>query len=119
MPSGPRTCPRPPAPRPTFSRSIEIMTRYVIVPIVEGHGEVGAVPVLLNRWLRHRNFHRYFEVHVAGPVRASGKGALKVEHHADEELGVEHYVEIALLRRPDAILVSLDADADDPRILGP
>ena len=56
------------------------MTRYVIVPIVEGHGEVGAVPVLLNRWLRHRNFHRYFEVHVAGPVRASGKGALKVEH---------------------------------------
>jgi hypothetical protein len=95
------------------------MTRYVIVPIVEGHGEVGAVPVLLNRWLRHRNFHRYFEVHVAGPVRAPGKGALKVEHHADEELGVEHYVEIALMRRPDAIFVLLDADADDPTIVGP
>ncbi len=95
------------------------MNRYVIVPIVEGHGEVRAVPTLIRRWLRHRNFHRHFDVHLAGPVRASGKGALKVAHDDDDELGVEHYVEIAMLRQPDAILVILDADNDDPKILGP
>jgi hypothetical protein len=91
--------------------------RYVIVPIVEGHGEVRAVPILLRNWLRHRRFHRYFDVDLAGPVRAAGKGALKVAHNADDELGVEHYVEIALLRGPDAIVVILDADEDAPEIL--
>jgi hypothetical protein len=95
------------------------MTRYVIVPIVEGHGEVTAVPILLRRWLRHRNFHRYFDVDLEGPVRAAGKGALRVAHDADEELGVEHYIEIALLRSPDAIVVILDADDDAPEALGP
>lgn len=95
------------------------MNRYVIVPIVEGHGEVRAVPILLARWLRHRNFHRYFDVDLAGPVRAAGKGALKVAHDADDELGVEHYIEIALLRNPNAIVVILDADEDAPDTLGP
>ena len=41
------------------------------------------------------------DVHVDGPVRASGVGALKVPHEQGDDLGVEHYVEIALLRRPD------------------
>jgi hypothetical protein len=27
------------------------MAKYVIVPIVEGHGEVAAVPILLREWL--------------------------------------------------------------------
>jgi hypothetical protein len=95
------------------------MPRYVIVPIVEGFGEVAAVPVLIRRWLRHRKFHINIDVHVEGPVRASGVGALKVPHNEDDELGIEHYVEIALLRRPDIILVILDADEDCPRTLGP
>ena len=49
------------------------MSKYVIVPIVEGHGEVAAVPILLERWL---HFRRYFnvQVDVAGPVRAGGTG---------------------------------------------
>jgi hypothetical protein len=95
------------------------MSRYVIVPIVEGHGEVAAVPILIRRWLRHRNYHLFFDVDLAGPVRASGKGALRVPHNEADELGVEHYLEIALLRRPDIILVILDADEDCPRSLGP
>jgi hypothetical protein len=94
------------------------MPRYVIVPIVEGHGEVGAVPILIQRWLRFRRFHNV-AVHVDGPVRASGQGAIKVPHDGENELGVEHYVEIALLRRPDAILVLLDADKECPKTLGP
>ncbi|MGB0067845.1 MAG: hypothetical protein WBQ11_07350 [Isosphaeraceae bacterium] len=36
------------------------MTRYVIVPIVEGHGEVQAVPILIQRWLQHRRLHLNF-----------------------------------------------------------
>jgi len=95
------------------------MTRYVIVPIVEGHGEVQAVPILIQRWLQHRRFHLNFSLDVKGPVRFSGKGALKVAHNADDELGVEHYIGYALLRRPDAIIVVLDADDDAPASLGP
>lgn len=94
------------------------MPRYVIVPIVEGFGEVQAVPVLIRRWLRHRNFHRNVEVDIGGPVRASGAGALKCPHDADDELGIEYYVAIAQLRRPDVILVVLDADEECPRALG-
>lgn len=96
------------------------MAKYVIVPIVEGHGEVAAVPTLLKRWLRFRRY-RNVEVDVAGPVRAAGKGAIKVTHDRENELGVEYYLEIALRRRPlpDAVLVLLDADADCPSTLAP
>ncbi len=93
------------------------MPRYVIVPIVEGHGEVHAVPILLQRWLSSRRYHNV-GVDLAGPVRASGKGALTVIHDGENELGVEHYIEIALLRRPDAVLVLLDADEECPMVLG-
>jgi hypothetical protein len=92
------------------------MTKYLIVPIVEGHGEVAAVPILLERWLDFRRY-RNFKVDVNGPVRATGQGALTVPHDGENELGVENYVEIALLRRPDVILVLLDADAECPRSL--
>jgi hypothetical protein len=94
------------------------MPKYVIVPIVEGHGEVAAVPLLLKSWLRFRRYHNV-EVDVAGPVRAAGQGAIKVAHDRESELGIEHYLEIALLRGPDAILVLLDADEDCPKILAP
>jgi hypothetical protein len=94
------------------------MAKYGIVPIVEGHGEVAAVPIQLQRWLRFRHYQNV-EVDVAGPVRAAGQGALKVPHDGANELGIEHYVAIALLPRPDVILVLLDADEDCPSTLGP
>jgi len=93
------------------------MARYVVVPIVEGNGEWHAVPVLLQRWLSFRHYYNV-EVDVVGPVRAPGKGALTVAHDGKNELGVEHYVEIALLRQPDALLVLLDADKECPMVLG-
>jgi hypothetical protein len=93
------------------------MTRYVIVPIVEGDGEVAAVPVLLQRWLSFRRYHNV-EVHVDGPVRASGKGSLTVPHDGKKELGVEHYLKHALFRQPDAVLILLDADEDCAMTLG-
>jgi hypothetical protein len=89
------------------------MAKYVIVPIVEGHGEVAAVPILLKRWLRFRRYSNV-EVNMGGPVRAAGQGAIKVAHDRENELGIEYYLEIALRRRPDAVLVLLDADEDCP-----
>jgi hypothetical protein len=82
--------------------------RYSILAIVEGHGEVRAVPVLLRRWFRYRRFRNFETPDLA--IRASGSGALKCRHDADDDLGIEAYVAIAAAARPDGILVLLDAD---------
>lgn len=81
---------------------------YRILAIVEGHGEVRAVPALLRRWFKHRRF-RNFET-PSQAIRAPGSGALKCAHDAAEDLGIESFVELALGQRPDGILVVLDAD---------
>jgi hypothetical protein len=93
------------------------MPRYTIVPIVEGHGEFFAVPVLIRRWLEFRNF-RNFEVKIDGPIRASGKGSLTVPYRDGTDLGVESFVLKAVSKSPDAILVMLDADKQCPATLG-
>ncbi|WPB77780.1 DUF4276 family protein [Archangium violaceum] len=82
--------------------------RYRILAIVEGHGEQRAVPALLRRWFQHRRF-RDFETRDLA-IRAPGSGALKCPHDAEDELGIEYYVELAARERPDGILVMLDAD---------
>jgi Domain of unknown function (DUF4276) len=92
------------------------MAKYVIVPIVEGRGEVVALPILLQNWLKHRNY-RNVEVHLAGPVWAGGKGNIEVPHDGVNGRGVEHYVRLASLRKPDAILILLDADEECPGTL--
>ncbi|EPX64345.1 hypothetical protein D187_005479 [Cystobacter fuscus DSM 2262] len=79
-----------------------------ILAIVEGHGEQTAVPVLLRRWFQHRRFREFETPDLA--IRASGAGALKCPHDADDELGIEYYVEMAARERPDGILVLLDSD---------
>ena len=56
-----------------FFKSDKSMAKYVIVPIVEGHGEVEAVPILLRGWLRFRRY-RNVEVDLAGPVHGGRKG---------------------------------------------
>lgn len=83
-------------------------SRFRIIAIVEGHGEQRAVPVLLRRWFQHRRFREFETPDLA--IRAPGSGALKCPHDADDELGIEYYVEMAARERPDGILVMLDAD---------
>jgi Domain of unknown function (DUF4276) len=94
------------------------MAKYVIVPIVEGRGEVDAVPILLRGWLKFRKY-RTVEVHSAGPVYAGGKGNIAAAHDPILGKGVEHYVRLAWLRQPrvDVILILLDADKDCPAAL--
>jgi Domain of unknown function (DUF4276) len=81
---------------------------YRILAIVEGHGEVRAVPALLRRWFRHRRFQNFETPSQA--IRAPGSGALKCAHDAAEDLGIESFVELAVAERPDGILILLDAD---------
>jgi hypothetical protein len=86
--------------------------RPAIVPIVEGHGEVEAVPVLLERLLagvlgtQAVGVARPFRVHRAAVVR---------------EGELERAIEQAVRSRPHAagILLLLDADDDCPAELGP
>ena len=85
------------------------MSGMKIVPIVEGFGEERAVPVLVRRWLRFRNFHRHFEVPDRA-INAKGSGRLKAGYDRVRHVGIEHYVHAALGSRPDAILVLIDAD---------
>jgi hypothetical protein len=82
--------------------------RHRIIAIVEGHGEQTAVPELLRRWFQHRRFRNFETPDLA--IRASGSGALKCPHQAEDELGIEYYVDLAARARPDGILVMLDAD---------
>jgi Domain of unknown function (DUF4276) len=95
------------------------MAKYVIVPIVEGDGEVQAVPALLRQWLRFRRYHRNVDVHTAGPVTAHGKGNLIAADDRTLGRGVEHFVRIAMLRQPqpDLILILLDGDGAPPETL--
>jgi hypothetical protein len=72
---------------------------YVIAPIVEGYGDVDAVPVLLRRMAP--------ELHIARPVR-QGRGKLISKD------GLRHAAAIAAsnIREAGAILVLFDADRD-------
>lgn len=85
------------------------MSRWRIIPIVEGHGEEKAVPCLLQRWLRHRRFHRFFDLPDLA-INAKGCGRLKAAYDRTRHVGIEHYIDAALRNKPHAILVVLDAD---------
>ena len=73
-----------------------------IVPIVEGDGEVTAVPILLYRLLQEQN---EFDFQIATPKNAHGCGNLT------KEGGVERFVRYAWLE-PDcaAVLILIDGD---------
>jgi hypothetical protein len=79
----------------------------VIVPIVEGDGEVQAVPLLLRRLLEER---RAWDARVARPRNAGGITKL-----ARDARQVERFLRYAV-KEPgaSAILVLVDADADCP-----
>lgn len=83
----------------------------MILPIVEGHGEVTAVPILIRRVLAQYAPDVY--VHIERPIRQN-------RTQLNQTGGIEGAVELAARRtKPsDGILVLLDADDDCPRELG-
>lgn len=84
----------------------------VLAPIVEGHGEVEAVPVLLRRLVPIIDPTRRAEV--KRPIRVSRDKFLKPEE-------LERHVDLAMRRcgHSGAVLVVLDADDDCPARRGP
>ncbi len=75
-----------------------------IVPIVEGEGEVEAVPKLLSKLLNETG--RY-EITVARPKNANGRGNL------DKPGGLEKFVELSWRERDcGAVLILIDADKE-------
>lgn len=93
------------------------MADTIIIPIVEGHGEVEAVPMLLRSlWYPLGGVG---EIHVLKPIRKP-RSSLVIEERT------RNYVEFAarkLAQQPSSphkvILILLDADTDLPCQLGP
>jgi len=82
----------------------------VVQPIVEGHGEVSAFPVLLRRLVEQAGA---WEVRVGRPIR-------RPRHSLARREGVEKAVRLALNREATtAVLVLFDGDRDCPATLGP
>ena len=81
-----------------------------IQPIVEGHGEVRALPVLLRRF---RDEAEVWDVDIGRPIRRPRSRLVK-----EEEL--QQAVRLALLQ-PDcgAVLILFDGESDCPAGLGP
>ena len=80
----------------------------MIVPIVEGDGEVKAVPRLLHRVLRER--HGRYDIRIQTPINARGKTKLLKNFGRFLEYAREE-------QECDAVLVLLDGDEDCPRNL--
>lgn len=75
-----------------------------LVPIVEGDGELNALPVLLRRLL-HDEWQRY-DWGILRPINAHGCGGLTTPN------GIERFIEYALLEPEcDGVLVLIDGDA--------
>jgi len=81
-----------------------------IVPLIEGHGEVEAVPVLLRRLLETCN---QFQLQIGRPIRRS-RGELTSKE------GLERAIRLARLDEGcAAILILFDADDDCPKTIAP
>lgn len=83
----------------------------MIVPVVEGHSEVEAVPVLMRRL---RDAQGAFEVQIGKPIRVPRYKVVK-------EGEIERAVALAKTQYPGvrAIMFVLDADDDCPKLLAP
>ena len=81
-----------------------------IQPVVEGHGEVDAIPVLLRRFLAEAGVH---QVSVGKPIRRKRSELV-------QEASVRRSVRLALLQpNCGGILIVFDSDDDCPRELAP
>ena len=81
-----------------------------IQPVVEGHGELQAVPVLLRRL---RNAAQTYNIDVNAPIRRKRSELV-------QEAGLRRSIRLARLQQGcRAILVLFDSDDDCPAELGP
>jgi hypothetical protein len=74
-----------------------------IQPIVEGHGEIGAVPELLRRLVAEA---AYPDISILKAIRSHRANLVR-------QVSLDTVIQVARTRNPDAILILLDGD-DDP-----
>lgn len=88
------------------------MSTLCITSIVEGHGEVKAVPILIRRVVEQIDMTLLVQTPM--PIRVSRSKLVKQGE-------IERHVELAAgkILGPGGVLVLVDADADCPRELGP
>jgi hypothetical protein len=79
------------------------MIKGIIGIIVEGPGEVEAVPILLRRLLEER---QAYGVTIQKSINANGIGNIKAQK------GLERFLKLAEIHSCNAILVLIDADVD-------
>ncbi len=85
-----------------------------IAPIVEGHGEVEAVPILLQRMARELD--PTVRLRINPPIRVKSGSFINDEQYA------RRYIELAAdkaARNQGSVLILLDCDDDCPAELGP
>jgi Domain of unknown function (DUF4276) len=86
------------------------MSKFFVAPIVEGHGEVQAVPILLERILR--------ESHAEGLLRVNPPLRVKAGSFINDEEYFKRYVELAARKaKPQArgsVLILLDSEDSCP-----
>src|SRR5262245_49341349 len=91
------------------------MSRFFVAPIVEGHGEVHAMPILLDRILREARPH--------GMLRMNPPLRVKAGSFINDEEYFKKYVELAARKaKPQtggSVLILLDSEDDCPANLGP
>ena len=81
-----------------------------IQPIVEGHGEIGAFPVLLRRLVSEA---KAWEVVIGQPIK-------RPRNQLVQQVGLERAVRLALKQQDcGAILILFDGNSDCPAELGP
>lgn len=87
-----------------------------IFPIIEGHGEVSAVRVLLMRFADE--IFQNYELRILPPYRLPRGQMIGMGHHLENavELGARRILEY---EGTGAIIILLDADDDCPAELGP
>ena len=94
------------------------MTQFRIASIVEGDGEVEAVPILLRRFAELSGYPG--QVDALRPIRQPASKLLK-KNKQGRRIELERIVELAIreLRGPGGIFVLLDCEDDCPATLGP
>lgn len=85
-------------------------TSACIVCVGEGEGERLALPELVRRWLQYRGLAKRFHVDAEQTIVAGSADRLKHAHIPARRLGIEHYVGLAQVHEPAAVIVVLDAD---------
>jgi len=93
--------------------------RRTLVCIVEGHGEVSAVPLLIRRLALEFQQHN---IEVPLPIRCPKSKIVRPEETINRQ-ELERAIKLATWKLPSpregAILVLLDADDDCPAVIGP